>query len=125
MCTISFDRINGYVQQLNVDKDEVEELLIGLILEGKVEGRIDQVNMRLELDRKYEIQYHSQRRSQADDLFHRQSLEKKRYAALQKWTDALESVHGAVASKLAKGGPDVGPMGMVTEFPVREMEARW
>lgn len=32
--------------------EEVEELLIGLILEGKVEGRIDQVGMRLELDRK-------------------------------------------------------------------------
>ena len=31
---------------------EVEELLIGLILEGKVEGRIDQVGMRLEVDRK-------------------------------------------------------------------------
>lgn len=39
-------------KQLNVDKDEVEELLIGLILEGKVEGRIDQVAMRLELDTK-------------------------------------------------------------------------
>ena len=39
-------------QQLNVDTQEVEELLIGLILEGKVEGRIDQVGMRLELDRK-------------------------------------------------------------------------
>jgi COP9 signalosome complex subunit 2 len=36
-------------KQLNVDKAEVEELLIGLILEGKVDGRIDQVNMRLEL----------------------------------------------------------------------------
>jgi COP9 signalosome complex subunit 2 len=40
------------IQQLNVDTEEVEELLIGLILEGKVEGRIDQVGMRLELDRK-------------------------------------------------------------------------
>jgi len=39
-------------KQLNVDTAEVEELLIGLILEGKVEGRIDQVGMRLELDRK-------------------------------------------------------------------------
>lgn len=29
---------------------EVEDLLIGLILEGKVEGKIDQVAMRLELD---------------------------------------------------------------------------
>jgi COP9 signalosome complex subunit 2 len=35
-----------------VEIEEVEELLIGLILEGKVEGRIDQVGMRLELDRK-------------------------------------------------------------------------
>lgn len=35
-----------------MDRGEVEELLIGLILEGKVEGRIDQVGMRLELDRK-------------------------------------------------------------------------
>ena len=35
-----------------METDEVEELLVGLILEGKVEGRIDQVAMRLELDRK-------------------------------------------------------------------------
>jgi len=69
-------------KQLNVAIEEVEELLIGLILEGKVEGRIDQVGMRLELDRK-------------------QSLEKKRYAALSKWTEALEAVHGAVVGKTA------------------------
>jgi COP9 signalosome complex subunit 2 len=42
-------------QQLNVAISEVEELLISLILEGKVEGRIDQVGMRLELDRKYAL----------------------------------------------------------------------
>lgn len=40
-----------FLQQLNIDKDEVEEILVGLILEGKVEGRIDQVGARLELDR--------------------------------------------------------------------------
>jgi len=72
-------------QQLNVDKDEVEELLVGLILEGKVEGRIDQVSMRLELDR-------------------HQSLEKQRYAALEKWTEALEGVHAAVVNKNPSGG---------------------
>ena len=38
-------------QQLNVERDEVEEMLIDLILEGKVEGRIDQVGMQLELDK--------------------------------------------------------------------------
>ncbi|KAF9531851.1 PCI domain-containing protein [Crepidotus variabilis] len=69
-------------KQLNVETEEVEELLIGLILEGKVEGKIDQVGMRLELDRK-------------------QSLEKKRYAALDKWTVALESVHKTVVAKTA------------------------
>lgn len=40
-------------QQLNVEIHEVEDLLIGLILEGKVDGRIDQVGMRLELDKMY------------------------------------------------------------------------
>ncbi|KAI0043538.1 PCI-domain-containing protein [Auriscalpium vulgare] len=80
-------------KQLNVDTDEVEVLLIELILEGKVEGKIDQVAMRLELDKK-------------------QSLEKKRYAALDKWTDALESVHTSVVAKnpggggMARGGVD-------------------
>jgi len=82
-------------KQLNVDREEVEDLLIALILEGKVEGRIDQVGMRLELDSK-------------------QSLEKKRYAALNKWTEALESVHTAVVGKTAstaRGGPDPGMLG--------------
>lgn len=45
--------LTWFLQQLNVENEEVEELLIGLILEGKVEGRIDQVAMRLELEPKY------------------------------------------------------------------------
>ena len=44
-------RITHVVKQLNVDANEVEELLIDLILEGKIDGKIDQVNMRLELDK--------------------------------------------------------------------------
>jgi len=81
-------------KQLNVEREEVEDLLITLILEGKVEGRIDQVGMRLELDSK-------------------QSLEKKRYAALEKWTEALESVHTAVVGKTANTrGPDPGMEGV-------------
>ncbi|KAG8884992.1 hypothetical protein FRB97_002499 [Tulasnella sp. 331] len=71
-------------KQLNIDKDEVEEILIGLILEGKVDGRIDQVGGLLELDR------HS-------------PLEKKRYAALEKWSAALEGVHHAIAVKSVTG----------------------
>lgn len=67
-------------KQLNVDANEVEELLIDLILESKIDGKIDQVNMRLELDK-------------------HQSLERRRYTALDKWTGALGRVHGAVVGK--------------------------
>ena len=74
-----------------MDIAEVEELLIGLILEGKVEGRIDQVGMRLELDKQ-------------------QSLDKKRYAALSKWTEALEGVHNAVVGKTAISARDPASM---------------
>lgn len=76
-------------RQLNIGKPEVEEILIGLILEGKVEGRIDQVTERLELDR-------------------HQILEKRRYQALDQWTATLESIHAAVVNKTASrgGGPE-------------------
>jgi len=67
-------------KQLNVDANEVEELLIDLILEGKIDGKIDQVNMRLELDKQ-------------------QSLERRRYMALDRWTGALGRVHGAIVGK--------------------------
>ncbi|KAL9716362.1 hypothetical protein Ac2012v2_000809 [Leucoagaricus gongylophorus] len=72
-------------KQLNVNTREVEDLLIDLILEGKVEGRIDQAGKRLELDSK-------------------QSLEKKRYAALQKWTDVLQIIQSGILTKTAVGG---------------------
>lgn len=87
------------MQQLNVEIAEVEELLIGLILEGKVDGRIDQVGMRLELDRAY-VFFLSASPAHAHSPF-RQALEKKRYAALYSWTTALEGVHAAVVTKTA------------------------
>jgi len=83
-------------RQLNVDKDEVEEMLIDLILEGKVEGRIDQVTMRLELDR-------------------HQNLEKKRYAALERWTEALEGIHSTVVSKAFGGRSGESMVGLPPE----------
>jgi COP9 signalosome complex subunit 2 len=96
-------------KQLNVETDEVEELLVGLILEGKVEGRIDQVAMRLELDRK-------------------QVLEKRRYNSLDKWTDVLENVHTAIIGKnpgAARGSQD--PMLSHGEgpFSMRDFDPRW
>jgi len=84
--------------------------------------------MRLELDRKY-VSCHSY--SHLSHSFHkiRQSLEKKRYAALDKWTETLEGVHGAIVAKAGgstRGGPDAG-MGMsmgAEAFTVADMWSR-
>jgi len=77
-------------KQLNVDANEVEELLIDLILEGKIDGKIDQVNMRLELDKQ-------------------QSLERRRYTALDRWTGALGRVNGAIVGKSSSSNGRDGP----------------
>lgn len=39
-------------QQLNIQVEEVEELLVALILDEKISGKIDQVNQRLELEQR-------------------------------------------------------------------------
>ncbi|KAK3735842.1 hypothetical protein QZH41_020006, partial [Actinostola sp. cb2023] len=39
-------------KELNIDKDEVESLLVSCILDNTIHGRIDQVNQLLELDRR-------------------------------------------------------------------------
>lgn len=38
-------------QQLHIEKEEVEEILIELILDGKIKGKVDQLNGRVELER--------------------------------------------------------------------------
>ncbi|CCM03772.1 uncharacterized protein FIBRA_05919 [Fibroporia radiculosa] len=96
-------------KQLNVDKEEVEDLLIDLILEGKVEGKIDQVAMRLELNTK-------------------QSLERKRYTALEKWTGTLESIHASVIGKNQSGSRATDASFNFSDpftSTMREVEERW
>ena len=98
-------------------------MLIGLILEGKVDGRIDQVGMRLELDKKYV--HPAVSGNFLLTLIFRQSLEKKRYAALQKWTETLEAVHGAVVGKTAARQNEGAQMMMSGDpFSMRE-ERQW
>lgn len=106
------------VQQLNVEIAEVEELLIGLILEGKVDGRIDQVGMRLELDQRWEDIAVVFLLRTSYWLNHSHVLEKKRYAALERWTETLEGLHSTVAAKTAAGARGDPMMGMPPErFP--------
>jgi COP9 signalosome complex subunit 2 len=45
-------KIEFISKQLNIPVEDVEELLVSLILDEKILGRIDQVNGRLELERK-------------------------------------------------------------------------
>jgi COP9 signalosome complex subunit 2 len=61
-----------------VSVKEVENLLVGLILNGKISGRIDQLSGLLELSSKPGF----------SDLHKR--VEQERYDALLKWTDALQ-----------------------------------
>jgi hypothetical protein len=95
-------RATNCFQQLNVDANEVEELLIDLILEGKIDGKIDQVNMRLELDKQYA--FSSQLGCAPSETLYSQILERRRYTALDRWTGALGRVHGAVVAKASSNG---------------------
>ncbi|CAG8558164.1 911_t:CDS:2 [Paraglomus brasilianum] len=60
-------------KQLNIPAQEVEDLLVGLVLDNKIVGRIDQVNQRLEL--------------------YRQSSDTQRYAAIDKWSTTINALY--------------------------------
>ncbi|KAI9088715.1 PCI domain-containing protein [Phlyctochytrium arcticum] len=66
-------------EQLNISVDEVENLLVSLILDDKVDGKIDQVNQRLELH------------SQSTDTLH--------YNALDKWSSNVSNLYKTVMQK--------------------------
>ncbi|XP_052239697.1 COP9 signalosome complex subunit 2 isoform X2 [Dreissena polymorpha] len=68
-------------KELNIDPIEVENLLVSCILDHTIDGRIDQVNSVLELDR--------------------EGQQCARYNALDKWTFQLQSLHQAVINKIA------------------------
>ncbi|TPX62645.1 hypothetical protein PhCBS80983_g00281 [Powellomyces hirtus] len=71
----------GFVsKQLNISSSEVEDLLVNLILDNKVDGRIDQVNQRLELH------------SHSSDTIH--------YNALDKWSTNVGSLFNSCIQKI-------------------------
>ncbi|KAJ3414073.1 COP9 signalosome complex subunit 2 [Chytridiales sp. JEL 0842] len=67
-------------KELNVPSQDVEDILVGLILDAKVNGRIDQVNQRLEL--------------------HSQSIDSKYYSAMEKWCDKIGTVSKTVIERV-------------------------
>lgn len=73
-------RIAFIATELNIHSAEVEELLVALILDAKVDGRIDQVNQMLELGD------------------HCSGLKKAQ--AIDKWVTQLATLHTTVVNKL-------------------------
>ncbi|XP_074650276.1 COP9 signalosome complex subunit 2 [Tubulanus polymorphus] len=67
-------------KELNIDVTEVENLLVSCILDSTIQGRIDQVNQVLELNREMQV---------------------ARYSAIDKWTTQLQSLHQSVVNKMA------------------------
>lgn len=67
--------------QLNIPEQDVEDLLVGLILDNKISGRIDQINHRLELSR-----------HDADSLS---------YTAMGKWSTNVGNIHKTIQNKFA------------------------
>lgn len=95
--------LNFLAKQLNVSISEVEDLLICLILDGKVKGRVDQVNGRVELEK-----------------FPRSSAD--RYQSLSKWSSLLGQVQVHIADKSGQrnamgGGDDSSFVGMSSRNP--------
>ncbi|PWN20211.1 putative COP9 signalosome complex subunit 2 [Microstroma glucosiphilum] len=75
-------------RQLNISTEMVEELLMSLILDGTINGRIDGLNQRLELKKED---------SGID------GLSKKRYEALDKWCREVNALGVAIEDKHTRG----------------------
>lgn len=73
-------RIPFISQKLNIPEADVEQLLVALILDNKIHGRIDQVNQQLELDSKAGVDV--------------------KYASMDKWAKHLQAVHNTVIARL-------------------------
>ncbi|KAL7004289.1 hypothetical protein EMMF5_006175 [Cystobasidiomycetes sp. EMM_F5] len=84
--------VSYLAKQLSISADDVEEILVALILDGRVKGHIDQVTGELELENQ----------NQTDS---------KRYASLTKWTDTINKLQSTIVNKAAQSGPGTGGAG--------------
>ncbi|GAA5991436.1 hypothetical protein JCM11641_005282 [Rhodosporidiobolus odoratus] len=84
--------ISYLARQLGIANEQVEEIVVALILDEKVHGRIDQVTGRLDLDK------HT-------------AVETRRYQTLDRWTQQLTSLHSQLLTKSAQAGAERGGPG--------------
>lgn len=74
-------RIPFISQKLNIPEADVEQLLVTLILDGRLSGHIDQVNQLLEVGDK--------------------TAGSRKYSGMDKWAAQLASLHSAILNKLS------------------------
>ncbi|KAI8902578.1 putative COP9 signalosome complex subunit 2 [Globomyces pollinis-pini] len=67
-------------EQLNITPEIAEDLLISLILDGRVKGKIDQINQIVELEQ--------------------ESSDSSRYTAMSKWVKETKNLYGTVAQRI-------------------------
>ncbi|KAM1255954.1 hypothetical protein ACFX1Q_030130 [Malus domestica] len=73
-------RIPFISKELNVPEKDVEQLLVSLILDNRIDGHIDQVNRLLERGDK--------------------SKGMKKYAAVDKWNTQLRSLYQTISNRV-------------------------
>ena len=101
-------------QELNIGPSEVEPLLVSLILDGRIDGLIDQVHQRLELTKPYVEMRMLLRRGSSDVALNRQtalgaaaprcahrSENAKLYTAADRWTKQLDRITTSVTNRVA------------------------
>lgn len=74
-------RIPFVSQQLNIPAYDVEQLLVALILDSRIQGHIDQVNQLLELESV-------------------QTVTTQKYKAIDKWSQHLHTLHQSILNKM-------------------------
>jgi len=75
-------RIPFIAQELNISTKEVEDLMIALILDNKIRGRIDQVNGLLELDSNKSSTYY-------------------KYSSVSRWATQLQQLQSTLQNRVA------------------------
>lgn len=103
-------QLDFLAQQLNIEMAEVEELLIELILDGKVKGKIDQRNARVELEQTG-------------------TMGSERYHQLSTWSRHISNLSRTIVDKsgAVRGGPDASGNQDLGEFDegVLDMRRTW
>jgi COP9 signalosome complex subunit 2 len=85
--------------QLNISVDEVEDLLVTLILDNRIQGKIDQTQQRLELVSQSDASHGGSGNGGAI-LSPGNAVSESMYAGLEKWSAQIDVLLDSISTKL-------------------------